>query len=250
MHAFLKLSDPRAPALLIERVNTDSAQAIERILKAVGKKHVPHDLDKQALCRDIADAYCARDHAFDLFDGSKSRQRLEALRRMLKATETQIALLKPDVGMDAMIGASLTRAGIFMPSYRKSQPTNLASFLEQLRRAIGETEKIQQGINKAWRSRHKHDASLRGRRLTEKEWLAGVALPLVFEMHFLKRAARTRDKAGKPSGPMISFIVATMQELGLPYGPESIARVYSMRAPLREERRRGGDLLTEIRRQI
>jgi hypothetical protein len=224
--------------------------AIERILKAVGKKHVPHDLDKQALCRDIADAYTARDHAFDLFDGSKSRQRLEALRRISKATERQIALLEADVGMDAMIGFALKRAGINMPAYPMSRPLTVAALLQQLRHGIAATEKTQQRINEKWRTEHKHNLSLRGRRLTEKSWLAGVTLPLIFEMHFHKRAARSRGKAGKPNGPMISFIAATMQELGLPYDLESIARAYSQCTQLREERRRGHDVLTEIRRQV
>jgi hypothetical protein len=248
-YAFLKLNDPRAPELT-ERVKSDSAQAIDRILKAVGKEHVPYDLDRQALCRDIADAYSARDHEFDLLGGSESRQRLEALRRMRDLSKKLIALLKADVGLDGMIGAVLARAGIIMPGYPMSRPLTLVTFLEQLHRAAGEIEEIQGRINKKWRGGHKHDPSLRGRRLNEKEWLAGVMLPLLFEMHFLKRAGRSRDKAGRPSGPMISFIAATMHELGLRYSPESIAKAYSLRAPLRKERGRGDDVLTQIRRQV
>jgi hypothetical protein len=168
---------------------------------------------------------------------------------MREATETLIALLKPDVGMDAMIAAQLKRAGIATPTPPMSQPLTLVSLLEQLRRAIADTEKIQQSINEKWRSGHKRDPSLRRRRLTAKEWLAGVALPLSFERHFRLPAGRSRGKAGKPSGPMVRFISTTMQELGLTYADESIVKAYSLRAPLRAQRRRGDDILTEIRRQ-
>jgi hypothetical protein len=200
--------DVTSPAEYAQRVKMTGAQAIDRILKAVGKEHVPHNLDRQSLCREIADAYFSRDCAFDLFEGSKSHQRLEELRRMREATETLIALLKPDVGMDAMIASALVRAGIIAPSTPMSRPLTVVSFLEQLRRAIAETEKIQQGINRKWRAGHKHDPSLRGRRVTAKEWLAGVMLPLVFEMHFPRHAGRSRGKGGAPSGPMVRFISA------------------------------------------
>jgi hypothetical protein len=258
MYAFLKLSDPHASELttrgeiawksLTERVKADTAQAIERILKSVGKEHVPHDLDKQALCSDIADAYCARHLAFDLFGGSKSRQRLEALRRISKATERPVALLEADIEMDAMIGSALKRAGIHMPAYPMSRPLTVAAFLKQLCRGIAEIEKMQQGIEKKWRRGHKHDPSLRGRRVTEKEWLAGVSLPLVFEWHFRKRAGRSRSM-GQPSGPMVRFIGAVMEELGLRYSDEAIMRAISLRAPLRAQQRKG-KALPLILRQI
>ena len=241
--------DVRSPAEYAQRVKMAGAQAIDRILKAVGKEHVPYNLDRQSLCREITNAYFSRYRAFDLFEGSKSGQRLEALRRMREATETLLALLKPDVGIDGMIAAQLKRAGIAMPSPPMSQPLTLVSFLEQLRHAIADTEKIQQGINENWRTGHKQHLTLRGRRPTEKEWLAGVALPLCFERHFRLPAGRSRGKAGKPSGPMVRFISATMQELGLTYADESIVKAYSLRAPLRAQRRRGDDILTEIRRQ-
>ena len=169
---------------------------------------------------------------------------------MREATETLVALLKSDVGMDGMITAQLKRAGIAMPTYPSSQPLTVGSFLEQPRRAIGETEKIQQGISKKWRTGHKHDPSLRGRRVTAKEWLAGVMLPLVFEMHFPRHAGRSRGKGGAPSGPMVRFISAAMKELGLPYSDESIVKAFSLRAPLRKERRHGDDILTAIRCQV
>ena len=132
--------DVTSPAEYAQRVKMAGAQAIDRILKAVGREHVPHNLDRQSLCREIADAYFSRDCAFDLSEGSKSHQRLEELRRMREAAETLIALLKPDVGMDAMIAAQLKRAGIAMPTYPSSQPLTFGSFLEQLGRAIRETE--------------------------------------------------------------------------------------------------------------
>jgi hypothetical protein len=137
----------------------------------------------------------------------------------------------------------------FIPSSLPLNPPPAVAFLECLRPAIAKAEQLEQSKAKKWKTGHKRDPILRGRRPTGPEMLAGVYLPLIFEMHFLQRAARSRDKGGKPSGPMVRFIRATMRELGLRYSDESIVRAYSLRATLRKEERRGS-ILPSISRQI
>ena len=121
--------------------------------------------------------------------------------------------------------------------------------VEQLRRAVAGVERWREYTAKEWRTAHKRDPILRGRRPTETEWLAGVSLPLVFEWHFRERAGRSRAKDGKPSGPMVRFISATFKELGLRYSDESITKAFSLRAPLRK-RQRSGDTFPLILGQI
>jgi hypothetical protein len=242
-------SDP-----LIQAVTVAGPQAVDRILEAVGKQHIPPNLDREALRIDIGRAYYSRDHAFDLCRGSEARDRVKRLRRWDKAVKELATEIEDDDLARAGINEFLKRLwprplSPLMPSSLPLSPPPIGVFLEHLQRAIAATERLEKGKADKWRNGHKHDPILRRRRPTEKEILAGVKLPLVFEWHFLKRAGRSRDKAGKPSGPMVKFIGATMKELGLPYSDEAIVRAYSLRAPLREEERRGSTL-PSISRQI
>jgi hypothetical protein len=242
-------SDP-----LVQAVTVAGLQAVDRILEAVGKQHIPPNLDREALRIDIGRAYYSRDHAFDLCQGSEARERLDRLRRMHKAANELATLIEADDLARASINFGLERLWrpILNPFGSSSLPLKLppiVAFLEHLQRAIAQAEQLEQSKAKKWKTGHKRDPILRGRRPTGPEMLAGVYLPLIFEMHFLQRAARSRDKGGKPSGPMVRFIRATMRELGLQYSDESIVRAYSLRAPLRKEERRG-NILPSISRQI
>jgi hypothetical protein len=92
-------------------------------------------------------------------------------------------------------------------------------------------------LAREWQGKMDLPYSLKGRRPRELEWLAGVALPLVYERHFLHRAGRSRNAAGEVSGPTIRFIQATLNEVGILYSEESIARAFSRLTALRNERR-------------
>jgi hypothetical protein len=231
---------------LIELTTAADAEAIDRILAAVGKKHIPPSLDRKALCADIADANCTRDHAFDLFRGSEAQARLKLLRRIRKTAEKLVSLLKADSQVDAMITGQLEK---ITPAWGKITPAPMGPTagkpidrLDEFLRAVADIERVTEGVAMKWRTAHKSDRALRGRRPNEKEMLAGVSLPLVFEWNFRQRAGRSRAKSSKPSGPTVRFIGATMKELGLPYSDESIVRAYSLRAPLRAQQRKGKSL--------
>jgi hypothetical protein len=256
--AFLNLDlaglDGVAPSPeVVWRVKKAGAEAIERILTAVGKK--PPGLDREALRADIGQAYVSRRNGFDLFRGSEASGRLKRLRDMRGALKKAATLMKADRRADAMIQWALKRdwpvPKPFSPLLGPSEPQAVLPFLERLQVAIAEIEKQQKSIAEKYRNAHKRDPNLKGRRLTEQEWLAGVELPLVFERHFRLRAGRSRGKSGSgpPTGPMVEFISATMKELGFKYTKESIARAYNRRAPLRTERRHD-DVLQRFLRQI
>jgi len=199
------------------------------------------------LCDDIARAFYTRDHAFDLFGGSNAKADTEFLQGISKELKKIEDRLKAKAGLYAQVEYQLKKDARITPSPFGPCPLlQTPQPFEQLQGAIGSVQRSREHVGAKWRHAHEHDTDLRGRRVTEKEWLAGVSLPLVFEMHFLTRAGRSRNKAGKPIGPMVKFIGATMIELGLAYSDESIVRAYSLRAPLRKER----DALPGILRQI
>ena len=92
-------------------------------------------------------------------------------------------------------------------------------------------------LAKKWRSKADLPPELRSRRPSEREWLAGVSLPLVYERHFLSPAGRSRNAEGKPGGPTVRFVEATLTELGLPYSSESIVRAFTRLKRQRDEER-------------
>jgi hypothetical protein len=70
---------------------------------------------------------------------------------------------------------------------------------------------------------------------SEKEWLAGVRLPEIYERVFEKKAGRSRAN-GQPSGPCVRFINAAMDVLKIQYKPESIAKAITrQRARMRKK---------------
>jgi hypothetical protein len=232
----------------VERAKKADAEAVDRFLAAVGKSYIPPGLDKGALSAAIAKANYQRDHGSNLLYGSEALDRVKLLRRIGKTTEKLNSLLNKDPAVKAMIDErSLTITPPPMSPFQTVIPKPTDQ-LPQLLRGIASVQKIQQRIGDKWRTAHKHDKALKGRRVSEREYLAGVLLPLVYEWHFLTPAGRSRSKDGKPSGPMVCFIHATMQELELPYGKEAIVRAYSLRAPLRQEARKGS-ILPSISRQ-
>ena len=224
---------------LVKLATKADADAIDRILEAVRK--IPPGLDRKALCADISDAYYLRGHT--LYGGSTAQKERDHLRRIRKTTEKLLKLLKADDAINAGIVGRLKK---LTPDWEKVAPPmglpvaqRPIDYLSRMVSATADVECAADYMTKEWRTAHKRDPVFRGRRPTENEYLAGVSLPLVFEWHFRERAGRSRSEDSKPSGPMVRFINATMQELGLPFSDESIVRAFSLRAPLRQEARKG-----------
>jgi hypothetical protein len=192
--------------------------AIARILKAVGKSTD----DEVQLATDIFDAYVMNPIKLDLDEASKAAERLEKVKDIRKAVEKQAARIRADPYISEAIGDP---GGLV--------PSSIWECLSQLR----SLEYKLSLLAKKWRSKADLPPELRSRRPSEREWLAGVSLPLVYERHFLSPAGRSRNAEGKPGGPTVRFVVATLTELGIPYSSESIVRAFTRLKRQRDEER-------------
>jgi hypothetical protein len=197
--------------------------AIARIVEAVGKS-----IDDEAqLATDIFEACITTRLKLDLSEGSKAAQRLQKVQSIRREVERQTALISADTYLSKAIGDP---AGV--------KP--LVNILE-LRDALRGLEIQLSVLAKRWRSKTDLPPELKGRRPSGPEWLAGVALPLVYERHFLSPAGRSRNARGEPGGPTVRFVDATLKELGIRYSPESIVRAFTGLWRQRdEERKRSG----------
>ena len=179
--------------------------AISRILKAVGKS--PNsELD---LATGIYHACVETQSKLDPLDGSKASNRLRKIKRIVKALQKQIAFVSADPYLKRRIKDANGVA-----------PRPIVQLLFELQSLENEWS----WLAKKWRSKADLPPSLKDRRPSELEWLAGVSLPLIYERNFLRRAGRSRTTTG---GPTVRFIAATLSELGLSYSNESILRAMS-----------------------
>ena len=254
-YSFLKVAETSselglAPSPeLVRLASAADAEAIDRILTAVGRSHISPGLDKRALCADIADAYYSRSHAFDLFHGSEAQDQLKLLRRIRRTAEKLASLLKANTAVDGMIREHLEGItppwGKIAPPMGSSAAPKPIDQLDRWLRAVARVEKGQEHVATKWRTASKSNPNWRGRRPTAAEWLAGVSLPLVYEWHFRQHAGRSRTNEGTPTGPMVAFIGATLKEFGIRYSDELIMRAFSRLAPSRQKQRnpKPGDLV-------
>jgi hypothetical protein len=194
------------------------AAAIARILKAVGKSTenggqlaIGTDAEIQ-LATDIFEAYVATPIQLDPHEDSKATERLRRVKSIREAVEKQAALISADPYLSKAIGKA---EGI-------KPPPILELHIELL------TLETQLSLlADKWQRKADLPPELKGRRPSEPEWLAGVALPLVYERHFFSSAGRSRNAKGEAGGPTVRFVEATMSELGIPYSPESIVRAFT-----------------------
>jgi hypothetical protein len=193
---------------------------IAKIFEAVGRS----SKDKIGLATDLYYAAFARRSNLDAMDGSLAKKRLKKIRRILKAIEKQVAAIDADRLISATINKTET-------PFRIPPAQQLLSRLRRL-------EMSQAWLADQWVRKADVSPTLRRRRPTEREWLAGVTLPLVYERHFGSRAGRSRNSEGEPTGPMVRFIQASLRALGMPeYSPESIVRAYSRLSEHRDQHR-------------
>jgi hypothetical protein len=180
--------------------------AIARILQAVRKSTD----DEVQLATDILDAYVLIPSKLDPDEASKAPKRLKKVKGIRKAVEEQAALIRADPYISEAIGES---RGLNPPSLR-------------LRLELRILEEKLSILAKKWRSKADLPPE-KDRRPSKNEWLTGVSLPLVYERHFGRRAARSRNVRGAPTGPMVRFIEATLLELKLKYSREAIVRAFT-----------------------
>ena len=214
----LAFTPPTGKKAFDDWIAPQRATVIGRILKAVGKS--PNkEVD---LATSIYHACVEARAALDPHEGSKASNRLRKVKRILRAIQKQVDF----VSADAYLSQNIKDAyGI--------APKPIILLLFELR-SLGENLSW---LAKRWREKTDLPPSLKDRRPSELEWLAGVALPLVYERYFRRRAGRSRNAAGEVGGPAVRFIEATLKELGVEYSPELIARAFTRLTTLRNDRR-------------
>lgn len=161
----------------VERAKQADAEAVDRILAAVGKDYVPTGLDRRALSVDIAGASHRRHHGSNLLGGSEAQDRVKLLRRIGKTTEKLISLLDKNPAVKAILDGRL--AALTPPPMSPFQTViqPIPKPTDQLNQWLHKVADIQESHERTahkWRTPHKHDPALKGRRVSEREYLAGV----------------------------------------------------------------------------
>jgi hypothetical protein len=196
--------------------------AIGRILEAVRENRSSRlelhtgEID---LATGIYQAFIETRSKLDRYESSKASDRLKKVQRILKGVRKQIDFASKDPYLSKNI----------------KEPVGVApSKIVELLLDLQSLENQLSWLAKQWRSKANLSPTLKDRRPSELEWIAGVALPLVYERNFARRAARSRTLENKPSGPTIRFIAATLKEVGVLYSDESIVRAMTRLAAFRD----------------
>jgi hypothetical protein len=205
------------------RQPTLGEEAIERILTAAGSEHIPPDLDRKQLLRDLAEVETL---AF-LVKYSMTAPKRKSL--FLQAARRARALL-------AFASRHRLDLDLDIPSPAPVQPVvtpalgmTLTALAEAFQQASHRPRVSIERAPEAWRYR---GGSVSG-------WLAGTVLTRMFELHFRAepKVERPRDRTGKrrADGPYVRFAKQCLRELGINYKAESIAR--ALEDARREQRR-------------
>jgi hypothetical protein len=182
--------------------------AIGRIIAAVGM--TPNS--ETELSNAIFQSFIETSRKIDPTESSKASNRLKKVKRILNGIRKQMAY----IGADPYLCQNIKDAVGVAPRPIITLFFELQSLETELSKLAAE-----------WQDKASLPPALKTRRPSEIEWLAGVALPLVYERNFRRRAGRSRGSKGKASGPTVRFIAATLKEVGAPYSEESIVRAMS-----------------------
>jgi hypothetical protein len=203
-----------------ERIAPKRTAAISHILEAVRNPNSAINLRTSEidLATDIYMAFIETDAVLDP-SSSQASNRLKKVKRVLKGVQKQVTFVSTDAYLRQRI---IVNFGI--------APRPIFQLLFELQSLENELSRLA----KQWRFKVGLPPSLKGRRPSELEWLAGVLLPLVYERNFLHHAGRSRSASGAPGGPTVRFIRATLKEVGISYSDESIIRAMSRLAAFRD----------------
>ena len=179
--------------------------AIASIIDKVRRS--PEDRDK--LAEAIFDAYIELPGLFDPSENREARKRLKKVQQILKGVRKCAAWIDSDPRISKRINKN---GGLVLPPLQR--------LLFDL--TIVENELI------VLAERRRSQFPPKSRWPSELEWLAGVSLPLVYERNFGQPAGRSRGStSGKPGGPTVRFVAATLNEIGVSYSDELIVRAMS-----------------------
>jgi hypothetical protein len=187
--------------------------AIERIVKATGRQ--PDDRNKLAEDIDVADGLFETIDTLRKHKPTAGDRRIDRIQKSMKKLET---LINAEPRAKSAIGEAL--------NFNEAEKALLS---------LKSTMPIQIG-----RGRYLEEKQAKGRRPSLIEWLAGAWLPLVYEKRFGCRATRRLGKDRKPEGAAIDLIEATLAELKLRRGRNSIGRALTRLRATRDQMREVG----------
>jgi hypothetical protein len=203
-------------------VGLDDA-GIDRILDNVG--YVPGTLDKSELRKDILSAW-------DFYQGYKRddskgarTERREHATKIAHKTRELIHLLN-DPAEDWV----RSRIGRLLSLRERNEDEKIAS-LASLTRSLGTLLSVVGTIERQCAGTRSFREVLNVR---PSFWLIGN-LVKVFEKHFAKQAARTRNSDGQPDSPFVRFVTAVTAELGEPVVAETVSKAMSAVAKVKTD---------------
>jgi integrase len=180
--------------------------AIDRIINAVGIRHCPQTLQREAMAADlerIARHYSFRDEANDRPPEGEACEWFDGLASDL--ARVRLRLASPPRNDPDLLHRSMILADVDPDDVGKIRNTfDGISFAKTILDKILQAESY--GLGRI------------GSRLgsPENSWLIGEALPKVFEQHFGQPCGMARDKSTKkPSSPGIRFIVEVLSIIGV-----------------------------------
>jgi len=196
---------------------------IDRILKNVGD--VPGILDKSELREDILaawDFYQGYKRADS--KGARTERRDHAIKIAHKTNEL-IRLLNDPAGdwVRSRIGRLLSLRERNEPLRERNEDEEIVS-LASLTRSLDELLSVVRTIERQCTGTASFREVLNAR---PSFWLIGNDLVKVFEKHFAKQAARTRNSDGQPDSPFVRFVTAVTAELGEPVVDETVSKAMS-----------------------
>jgi hypothetical protein len=207
---------------VIKRIRND---AIDRILDAVGREHIPEQLDRDQLAAGLKECWYTYLEVVDRNSDRPIRDKLRRLKSLRAAAKRFRPHLTPDEfwGGDFQSGEFLEKLIGWLIAWLDAQIGMLNNklkfgpdFSEALRLKVDPREYADR-----WKSR------------SPLEWIAGHYLPELFEKHFgLSRKFYRRSEDNNPDGPMIRFVERALIELeitnrGRAYARETIAKAIS-----------------------
>ena len=186
---------------------------LDRILAAVGRPFIPHELNKNSLRAALNEAAEGKEIVDRFRSESRTRALTKAVVRISGVADRLAKALKENDDASQLITNAVPQILTTM--------TELIEYAGVLEQKLSDT-------NRLVRARYDRIPSRR-------EWLAGVELPNIFEEFFGRKAGRSRN-AGAPSGPTVRFILAVMSEIDHPPKSETIVRAMTMYSHLRKGR--------------
>ena len=186
--------------------------ALDRILAAVGRSFIPHELNKNSLRAALNEAAEGKEIVDRFRPGSRTRALTKAVVRIRGVADKLAKALKENDDASQLITNAVPQILTTM--------TELIEYAGVLEQKLSDTNRL---VRARYNRIH----------LEESGWLAWSYLIFLRSFSVERRGSRN---AGAPSGPTVRFILAVMSEIDHPPKSETIVRAMTMYSDLRKGR--------------